>query len=510
MGIPGGDGTTGVGGTTTAGLILLAAALALGLLGGSVLVAGPQGVGLFFWVGALLATAALLIRRGILPPAPGASWLPLAALCFAAAAAWRDAPALRLLNLLAVLLTLALAQRYARRGGLTAAGCADYLLELLRAGAATAAGALALALVDIRWQEIPGRPWTQTALAVGRGAVLALPLLLVFTALFASADAVFSRLAADFLDLRATALARFVLRTCFWAWVAAGILRGLWGPPAAGNSPPAPAPRPAAGGARPTLGIAEVGTVLGLINALFASFVLVQLRYFFGGAELVAAATALTYAEYARRGFFELVAVTSLSLPLLLTAHWLLPGEQASQRLFRWLAGAQVVLLTTIMASALARMRLYQLEYGLTELRLYATAFMAWLALLLAWFCGTVLRGRRQGFAHGALAAGLAVLAALNVLNPDGYIVRTNTARSLAGRPLDAAYLHARSADGVPALLAVLPALPANERRLAATGLLQRWAPPPAADWRTWNWGRAQAWRLVQEQQQALAAMAGE
>ena len=30
-----------------------------------------------------------------------------------------------------------------------------------------------------------------------------------------------------------------------------------------------------------------------------------------------------TYAEYARRGFFELVAVAALVLPLLLCAHWL-------------------------------------------------------------------------------------------------------------------------------------------------------------------------------------------
>ena len=48
-----------------------------------------------------------------------------------------------------------------------------------------------------------------------------------------------------------------------------------------------------------------------------------QVRYFFGGEELVQAVTGLTYAEYARRGFFELVAVAALLLGVLLAVDWL-------------------------------------------------------------------------------------------------------------------------------------------------------------------------------------------
>ena len=60
------------------------------------------------------------------------------------------------------------------------------------------------------------------------------------------------------------------------------------------------------------LGIVELGIVLGLLDVLFLAFVLVQFRYLFGGAELVQVSATLTYAEYARRGFFELVAVAAL------------------------------------------------------------------------------------------------------------------------------------------------------------------------------------------------------
>ena len=65
------------------------------------------------------------------------------------------------------------------------------------------------------------------------------------------------------------------------------------------------------------------------------------------------------------------------------------------------------------MASALERMRLYQRAYGLTELRLYSTAFMLWLAAVCCWFLVTVLRGRRSGFAIGAVVTALATVVAL-------------------------------------------------------------------------------------------------
>ena len=48
------------------------------------------------------------------------------------------------------------------------------------------------------------------------------------------------------------------------------------------------------------------------------------------------------------------------------------------------------------MASAFERMRLYEMEFGLSEQRLYPTAFMGWLAAVLIWFCLTVLRGQRE------------------------------------------------------------------------------------------------------------------
>ena len=234
----------------------------------------------------------------------------------------------------------------------------------------------------------------------------------------------------------------------------------------------------------------------------------IQLRYLFGGAELVQGATGLTYAEYARRGFFELVTASALVLPILLAAEWALRREpHAAQRAFRYLAGLLLVLLAVVMASALRRMQLYVDEFGLSEIRLYSSAFMVYLAGVFVWFGWTALRGRPRRFAFGALVQGFAVLAGLHLLNPDAFIVRTNLERPAAHRPFDAAYAASLSADAVPTLLAALPRLDETEQCRAARRLLSRWARDGHDDWRNWNLARERARLAVREHRASLRAL---
>ena len=251
------------------------------------------------------------------------------------------------------------------------------------------------------------------------------------------------------------------------------------------------------------VGGVEIGVALGLLDLLFLSFVAVQFRYLFGGAPLVEASTDLTYAEYARRGFFELVAVVALALPCLLVADWARrpTGPRRDLVVFRVLAFALVATLVVVMASAVQRMLLYQQAYGLTELRLYATAFMAWLAIVVFWFAATALRGQRGRFAFGALVAGFIVLGGINALNPDELIARTNLARvgapvasEFGRRPFDYQYTLQLSADAVPALVDGIAEMSPAARAAVARDALRRWNPRAApSDWRTWNWGRALA-----------------
>ncbi len=175
-------------------------------------------------------------------------------------------------------------------------------------------------------------------------------------------------------------------------------------------------------------------------------------------------------------------------------------------RTFRRLAGILLVLLAVVMASALERMRLYVAAYGLSETRLYTTAFMVLLLGVFAWFAWTVLRGLPQRFAFGALIQGFVVLAGLHILNPDAFIVRTNLNRPAAERPFDAKYATSLGADAVPPLLDALPSLGETERCAVASVLLRRWGQGDA-DWRTWNWSRSRARRLVRGRAPELRAI---
>jgi hypothetical protein len=204
--------------------------------------------------------------------------------------------------------------------------------------------------------------------------------------------------------------------------------------------------------------------------------------------------------------------VAALVLPLLLVSHWVLAKDKPeNERVFRFLAGAQILLLFVIMASALQRMRLYQREYGLTELRVYTTAFMLWLAMVFVWFIATVLRGQRKWFAFGALATGYLSIVVLHGMNPDALIARTNLQRAYEGRTFDANYVNSLSEDAVPILVQAMtqsgqPALGSQDRCQLSAHLLENWSEPGEDDWRTWNWARAGAYRLVQENRQSLQA----
>ncbi len=489
--------------TSRLGVSILGAGLALGVLGDLLLRATPWGVNVALWIAPLLTTLIVLALRQRVALAGGGRWLIAPALFFAAAFAWRDSATLNFLNATALLIALALLALRARSGQVRFAGVLEYAQGIGVAGIGSLIGAFELLLDDIAWRSIPRSRWSKQAAAVGRGLLIALPLLLVFGGLFVAADAVFEDVVYRLFDWDFDEIVLHTALIAVWAIFAAGYLRRTLLAPADLQVPPALGRAPA------SIGLIEIGTALGALNALFFAFVVVQLRYFFGGAEVVEASIDLTYAEYARRGFFELVAIAVLALPTLLIAHWLLPKDDPrGERTFRGLAGALIAMLFVIMASAVQRMWLYQREFGLTELRLYTTAFMGWLAVVFVWFALTVLRGRRERFVFGALLAGFAAIGLLHLLNPDAVIVQVNIGRVDAPRPLDARYLAGLSADAVPTLIAALPSLREEDRCYVAARLLARWPPRAQIDWRTWNLARAQAQQAVEANRPALLAMA--
>ena len=251
----------------------------------------------------------------------------------------------------------------------------------------------------------------------------------------------------------------------------------------------------------------EAMTALALLNLLFGAFVAIQIKYLFGGASLVNITSGLTYSEYARHGFFELCWAASMVLPILLAAEaYTRRFSRKSEITFRVLAGTLVALLLVVVASAVQRMQLYSLEYGLSELRFFTTAFMAYLTTICIAFAATVLNSRREKFIPATYTLGLLAIAILHQINPENLIQSKNM--TMAPEKIDIAYALSMSDDSIPALVHALPKLPAAARKQAASNLLARTRGAWKTDWRSFNLSRTLAYHTVQDHIKELEVMA--
>ncbi|MGQ0642766.1 MAG: DUF4153 domain-containing protein [Gemmatimonadaceae bacterium] len=468
----------------------LLTAMALGILGDALLSApGRPGLNMTLWALAGVAALVLLSQRRSDPPARESQWFVIGALLFAITFMLRDSEALAAFSIFAGIVLLGMAAGRAATAWAARAQISDVAFSALRVGLLIAGGPLGWGRAAPRAAS-RASGWTTRGRTLLRGTLMALPALLVLGALLMSADPVFARVITDVFQIDLEPLIEHVGFASVIAWFSAGLLRAFLVPDDE-IMDQLRVPQPA-------LAAAEVSVALWILNLLFLAFMVVQLRYLFGGANLVEVTAGLSYAEYARRGFFELVATTALVVPILLLADWAVaPVESRSRSVLRTTMLVLVVLLLGVIASAAYRMKLYQDAYGLTEQRVTVSMIIVWLTAVLGWLVFTVLRGRHARFALGTIVAGLVCIAALHVLNPHALIARVNIDRAAAGKEYDGSYLRSLSADAVPVIVARLNRLPEAERCRAARMLEERWSGERRGGWRTWNLSDWRARRLV-------------
>lgn len=206
-----------------------------------------------------------------------------------------------------------------------------------------------------------------------------------------------------------------------------------------------------------SVGHIESYILFGSINVLFFIFIFVQLAYLFGGEGNISA-QGFTYAEYARRGFFELIAVAIISLLLLLTAEKYIVKKETEHLLgFKVLSTALVVQVILIMTSAFTRLSLYEEAYGFTTLRLYSHAFIVLLAAIFCLLLYKIYKDKKENaFAFRVFICIVLFLTAMNLLNPDAFIARRNIERFNSTGKLDIYYLSRLSSDAIPDTIKVL------------------------------------------------------
>lgn len=490
--------------------VILTAALGLGVAGDHLL-RTSSGPGLnFVLLFAGLAASLAVVTVSSDSRLSGEAWAWVAAgLACSLGLLWRGSGLIRFLCFVAACAAFTLPTLRAGRAWIRHSGVLDYVEAAFGAALHAGFGAFGLMrhrLPTVGSSEHPDGP--STALRLTRAAVVGAALatlpLIVFGSLFTSADPVFARLLGDLVRVDLGDIASHIAATAILTWLACGYLVGAF----RGTGVPA-AQRIRA--SVPTLGTVEIGVALGLVNALFLGFVAVQFRYLFGGSAWVEVTPGLTYAEYAREGFFQLVAAVALALPWLLAAHALL-GERThrDRTLFRALGGAQVLLLLAIVVSAIQRMSAYQDAYGLSEDRIVASAILFWLAGVVLWFGGTVLTGRRDRFAAGFVVSAFVLVGSLPVLNPAGWAARYNLEHRDELGSLDVPYLTHLGSDAVPYMAEVLQTLAPADQCRVSRAYLDRWGPDHVVDWKAYNWSEARARQIVAAHGTQLEQIQGE
>ncbi|WP_194814959.1 DUF4153 domain-containing protein [Nocardia sp. XZ_19_385] len=344
-------------------------------------------------------------------------------------------------------------------------------------------------------QRLPVRK-SSSAQRVGWSVLATVLLLAVFIPLLAGADAVFAQLIESVTpQFDGASGARWVFVFTVAALAVAGALYLLAAPPLAAGESNSVAARLI----RKHWSRLEWALPLGALTVLFTVFVATQLAVLFGGNGYVQRTAELTYAEYARSGFWQLSIVSMLTLAVIAAVQaWAAQESAVDRRWLRILVSAVSVLTLVIVASALHRMWTYQQAYGFTVLRLLVEVFELWIGFVYLLVLASLVKLRRDWVPRAAVGAAAATLLALAGVNPEGLIAERNIDRWLAGKTvtttggrqvkpdLDLDYLSGLSADALPAV----ERLPEPRRSQIAATIR---ADLEADTWQGWNWSRAAA-----------------
>jgi len=312
----------------------LIGAIVIGVVAQAVLFRVALGINVLLLTAAVLASGYVIARLAGRTDGldPLDAWLPIAALVLAGMIGLRSDPTLVFLDAAtaATLLGASMAAlggaSVTRRSALAITVLGTLVLGWMCVGILRVSAAARRPVDAPGWRSrMPAR-----AAPIARGLFIALPVLLVFVVLFASADAIFATFAGNLFDWHVD-LGELPIRIALAfvvAWPVAGLLAVGVGAAEIDRRTPAPVPVPQSLGAAaaeplPTfrgLGVIEAVTILVAVDVLFALFVVLQLAYLFGGLDTMAAG-GITYANYARGGFFQLVAVTCLAGGLVVSLH---------------------------------------------------------------------------------------------------------------------------------------------------------------------------------------------
>ncbi|MEE6263490.1 DUF4153 domain-containing protein [Plantactinospora sonchi] len=345
-------------------------------------------------------------------------------------------------------------------------------------------------LVAAPFAAFRGLPWVRrhvrtsasptAARRIVGSAAATLAVLLVFGALLSSADAAFSVVLGELVpEVNVGTVFKWLFLLAVGGLTAVAAVYTLAAPPDL-STVDKPSDR--------RFSVLEWAPAIAALTLLFGGFVAVQFTVLFGGQRHVLETAGLSYAEYARSGFWQLVVVTLLTLAILGgVTRWARRDRPVERVLLRVLLGLLSALSVVIVVSALSRMYTYQEVYSFTGERIFVMAFELLLGAVFLMILAAGIRWRGGWIPRVTVGLVVLMLLGLAGLNPEAYAARRNIARYQETGKIDAWYLRALSADATPALAT----LPDPVRRCTLSWIDEELAEPDP--WYAWNLGRIRA-----------------
>lgn len=196
-----------------------------------------------------------------------------------------------------------------------------------------------------------------------------------------------------------------------------------------------------------------INILLSSILLVYTLFIFIQFKYLFAGSVLPGN---LNYAEYARRGFFELIFLSFLNIGLILLTVFLYKEKIYVQR-NKWSNLTKIFMMYlcavtfVMLISSFYRMYLYDQEYGFTRLRVLVYGFLIFETIGLIITAAFIMRPEFNIMAV-YMVIGLCYYLCLNVVQIDYIISKHNVDMYLAKETdsLDIDYLMSLSVDAAP------------------------------------------------------------
>ena len=298
--------------------------------------------------------------------------------------------------------------------------------------------------------------------SVIKGTIIAIPFLIIFALLLSSADQVFQSYLNKFFkfDFDLEIVLR-ILKVSIISYLFLGIFYKITEGSDRSSEPILDQRTEVILKENESSSFIESATVLVLIEALFLLFIVIQFFYLFGGKDYVWGLNEyITYSEYAKKGFHELICVSILSFVLIYAIDVF--GKRKTlkeKKIFKILGAVLILEISVIIYSAWTRMAVYVDGYGLTSSRFLVFVFLLWIFLVFLNFLYKILSEKRKGFFFlSVFCLSVIFWTGINAINPDAFIARKNIQRLTQGKSIDHYYLSRLSVDSIPETMKIFQA----------------------------------------------------